>query len=630
MKGLAYMGALAELSKHFRFQVFVGTSAGAITAVLLASGYDASEVLEIALNTDFKDFLDPIWLWPLNLVRYRALNSGRALEFWLKNLLDRSPSKQHVGEVEMRHLINRCIVYASSRRAPTMRYDSDGERRDAPAAFAAKCSASVPLFFAAELEYGRPIVDGGLRNNFPLDDFVHTNGQNFVALYLRDSESRSYGGQVLSILTNEQRDTVLVKKYEDRTIAIDPSPIAMLDLSLTNEAKQLLILRGRAAAKAFLADRMPALSSTDDVRVADQKSAEMASVVRRQRTRRRVVRITLLSFCFATSVVMVTVPWGELKTRFWHRVPSDVAFGKDPTKLPDPEPDPLVGDLTGRTLELTPMFLENYEDRATIIAQRFAVDKVSRLHAPQNGGDLAFVGRTPFIRLITRARVMNGAMHRELIAFLDEAAEAKAEINVVGAWRIWFSHPDGLQVQGAPEPSPDESNPAHFLELIPVLTIGERDLSDTFVPVAGYEPYLPERAFPTYEQVRCTIVTDRNSGRRRITVSRPIGYNFAVFTLRAIEEPRALRDGHSVVGAVEDAKGHTLVDSLRVIGVRDTPPDYAITQLRVGNRLRLTGIPRLSLKAIRAASDGERKLPYEMIAAAVLSSEASRQRTSTK
>jgi predicted acylesterase/phospholipase RssA len=39
VKGLAYVGAIKELEKYYKFDRFIGTSAGAIAAVLLGAGY---------------------------------------------------------------------------------------------------------------------------------------------------------------------------------------------------------------------------------------------------------------------------------------------------------------------------------------------------------------------------------------------------------------------------------------------------------------------------------------------------------------------------------------------------------------------------------------------------------------
>ncbi|HQX48539.1 MAG TPA: patatin-like phospholipase family protein, partial [Planctomycetaceae bacterium] len=47
IKGLAYVGALEILARKYEFNWFVGTSAGAITAILLGAGYTAGELTEI-------------------------------------------------------------------------------------------------------------------------------------------------------------------------------------------------------------------------------------------------------------------------------------------------------------------------------------------------------------------------------------------------------------------------------------------------------------------------------------------------------------------------------------------------------------------------------------------------------
>src|ERR1700733_7928679 len=68
VKGLAFAGALLELEKYFWFDRHVGTSAGAIAAVLLAATYAPSELRDLLLQKDFRDFMDaPFWKVPINL-----------------------------------------------------------------------------------------------------------------------------------------------------------------------------------------------------------------------------------------------------------------------------------------------------------------------------------------------------------------------------------------------------------------------------------------------------------------------------------------------------------------------------------------------------------------------------------
>ena len=55
VKGIAYVGALEVLEEYvYRFNHFVGTSAGAITGALLAVGYKPGELGSILEKTNFK------------------------------------------------------------------------------------------------------------------------------------------------------------------------------------------------------------------------------------------------------------------------------------------------------------------------------------------------------------------------------------------------------------------------------------------------------------------------------------------------------------------------------------------------------------------------------------------------
>ena len=61
VKGIAYGGALKELNDRDilkKITRVAGTSAGAITAVLLAVGYSHDEVSDIVADTNFNDFAD--------------------------------------------------------------------------------------------------------------------------------------------------------------------------------------------------------------------------------------------------------------------------------------------------------------------------------------------------------------------------------------------------------------------------------------------------------------------------------------------------------------------------------------------------------------------------------------------
>lgn len=62
VKGLAYVGAIKELmTAGYTFDWLVGTSAGAIAAVLLAAGYTTEELEKLLKEKRFQEFFDASW-----------------------------------------------------------------------------------------------------------------------------------------------------------------------------------------------------------------------------------------------------------------------------------------------------------------------------------------------------------------------------------------------------------------------------------------------------------------------------------------------------------------------------------------------------------------------------------------
>jgi hypothetical protein len=157
----------------------------------------------------------------------------------------------------MRHLGRRALVFAANDDG-TVVFDSHGEYRDAPIDFAARCSMSIPYFVADPRHEGAPIYDGGLLNNFPVDELVRIKGDsNFVGLYLKGAQLTGLARaltllRIVRILLNrDERRTV--EQYRDQTVIIDPAPIRTTQFSLSDTAKDYLIAQGRAAALALLA-----------------------------------------------------------------------------------------------------------------------------------------------------------------------------------------------------------------------------------------------------------------------------------------------------------------------------------------------------------------------------------------
>lgn len=302
VKGLAFAAALVEVAKYFYFNRHVGTSAGSIAAVLLAANYTPDELITILAEKNFREFMDAhLWQLPFNVIFKRGLFPGEHFRLWVADLIGKKTNK--IAETRMKDL-NGALVYASRMGSGTVVFDSLGERKDAVAAFAARCSMSIPGFFCPEMVDGRRAFDGGLRSNFPLKRYLDDNpGTPFVALYLgkRDDRNRRWfiGSELLDIIIDgEERD--IVDKYREDVVVIDTTPVGTVDFNLRPLEKEFLLSVGRASALRFLFNKKFDDGPDEATVIAAEKEAEgLRARVFMKRKQRRWIRLF-----FATMLVI--------------------------------------------------------------------------------------------------------------------------------------------------------------------------------------------------------------------------------------------------------------------------------------------------------------------------------------
>lgn len=195
IKGLAYSGVISELSdKGLLSQVkrVGGTSAGAVTAMLLSVGYSPEEIKEVIMETPFKKFNQGRFLFFGGLNRLRTFYGwyhGEKMEKWLKKLLEAKTGDPDISFEELKlkgykelyvtgtSLNNQRLIVFSHENYPRMKV------RDA-----VRISMSIPLYFEPvfmdsagkivrhpkETDTLNIMVDGGLVANFPLRIFDST------------------------------------------------------------------------------------------------------------------------------------------------------------------------------------------------------------------------------------------------------------------------------------------------------------------------------------------------------------------------------------------------------------------------------------------------------------------------
>lgn len=297
VKGLAYVGALKELEKYYAFNWFIGTSAGAIAAVLLAAGFSTDELRNILIEKNYIDFLDSRpHKWPTNLLFQKGLFPARTFTAWIDQLLARK--LQTPVRVTLGQLPSRATVYASRRGKSALVFDSQDPRtKDTPAAYAVRCSMSIPFIFTPQMDAGVRVLDGGVRNNYPVEILLRDHpGTEFIGLYLGpeffegEPRERWLIHDLFSIWT-EASDIDSLASHIHNTVIIDPRPVTTIDFMLSREEKDFLIKIGRASALKYLSKYQSAETAPiqDDVTNALKEAGqahERASVVRSTRKKK--------------------------------------------------------------------------------------------------------------------------------------------------------------------------------------------------------------------------------------------------------------------------------------------------------------------------------------------------------
>ena len=287
IKGLAFAGALQAAAEagYDEWVQLAGTSAGAITAMALAVGYDAKGLREALDSFDFSKIADYGELGlaelPLNLERLHGATHGKVLHTWIEDLLSHAPrpaktfgdlplDKLRVVGVDLAH--TRMVVFPDD----VGLYVDDAGRSLAPEKFpiaeAVRISAGYPYFFPplslrdAHTKKPGVLVDGGVASPFPVFLFDQPKPAHptwgFRLFAGTDSKTPSYteiGGVLWPVdmlkaivdTSTNALDTLELKAFGPRTISLPTGDVAALDFALTKEQKTFLYDSGYQAARAF-------------------------------------------------------------------------------------------------------------------------------------------------------------------------------------------------------------------------------------------------------------------------------------------------------------------------------------------------------------------------------------------
>lgn len=284
IKAIAFVGALQVMEERgYRFQRVAGTSAGALVAALIASGYRSRDITEIMEKTEFEKLVDgrkgmisfPFMKW-IRLYWKLGLYRGEELEKWIRRLLADQGVETFADLPEDSLKI---VASDLSRGRILVLPDDLKDYGILPEKFSVartvRMSSGMPFFYEPVMLYDRSgeksvIVDGGVLSNFPLWLFSGQDPFEFkrpvIGFQLRSDlqheptkkiHNAVYLYQSLFNTMRLAHDNHYITKQQAENIVFIPvNHVSTTHFSLDDETKQKLIEFGRQRTEKFLNRRL--------------------------------------------------------------------------------------------------------------------------------------------------------------------------------------------------------------------------------------------------------------------------------------------------------------------------------------------------------------------------------------
>lgn len=192
VRGVAYIGALRylnEIQLLSQTHRFAGTSAGAITALLLGLRIPMNEIEEIHEKMPFKDFKDDDFLYIRDSIRILfdgfGVYKGDIFTKWIEDIIEQYTDKRDTTFQELYDLKGTDVYFQGTNVSThQLRTFSRETSPDIPLTTAIRISMSIPFFFKSIELDGHYYVDGGVLDNYPISLFDNkvfiSNENNFT------------------------------------------------------------------------------------------------------------------------------------------------------------------------------------------------------------------------------------------------------------------------------------------------------------------------------------------------------------------------------------------------------------------------------------------------------------------
>ena len=258
----AHVGILKALNElDIGFSTLVGVSGGSIVAALYAKGESIEDMLDLAVNTDFRQFKD---YSILRLLRHGGLSSGLKFEKWMDTQMDGMtfadlPKDLHIVATDVN---GGGPVVFSKEKSPEMKVSK-----------AVRYSMSIPLIFSFEVYRQHLLVDGAILSEDALFTDWQGDGTPSICFRLKselrekplDTSRRFMLAQYIGLLIRTFM-TALSREYVHQnywynTLVINTGASSAVDFQMEDEEKMWLFDKGYYTVKEFLPAKLEKLTA---------------------------------------------------------------------------------------------------------------------------------------------------------------------------------------------------------------------------------------------------------------------------------------------------------------------------------------------------------------------------------
>ena len=220
VRGAVRLGVLNVLIKNKIFaDIIAGTSVGGLVGALYAAEVDLEKFVDDFKNINPVCLLDPTvsglyvllfffyYYWKkrpmINWVFPKGLFRGEKIERFLEMTFNKkcfNELKVPLSVVSADINTGETVVFCPRRNVPRKRKNDTVFITDQSLATAVRASISLPGIFLPKVVKGHSLVDGGIKNNIPVDILYAQKTSKIIGVDLGVSESRAKADSIVDIL----------------------------------------------------------------------------------------------------------------------------------------------------------------------------------------------------------------------------------------------------------------------------------------------------------------------------------------------------------------------------------------------------------------------------------------------